>query len=75
MHDIALARTSELRTDVLLIQELWWSDRTKAHLNFDIHPSFGGTGIRLWVATYVKKNSERLTFVQKYPSSPASDYC
>ena len=34
-HDIALARAYELEIDVLLVQEPWWSERTKTHPHFD----------------------------------------
>ena len=36
-QDIALVRGCELRVDVLLIQEPWWSDRTKTHPYNDLH--------------------------------------
>ena len=74
-HDIALARASELRIDVLLIQEPWWSSRTKTHPYFDLYLPLGGIDIRPRAATYVKKDPKRLTSVQKYPSSSTSDYC
>ena len=70
-HDIALARAGELRIDVLLIQELWWSDRTKTHPNFDLHLPFGDNNIRPRAATYVRKDPKRLISTQKFPSSPS----
>lgn len=45
-HDIALARASQLGIDVLSIQELWWSNRTKTYPYYDIYLPFGSENIR-----------------------------
>ncbi|POS81841.1 hypothetical protein EPUL_006083, partial [Erysiphe pulchra] len=44
--DIALARACELMIDFLLIQEPWWSNRTKTHPYYDLYQPFGGENIR-----------------------------
>lgn len=74
-QDIALARAREIRLDFLLIQEKWWSSRTKIHPNFDLYLAFGGDDIRPRAATYIRKHLKRITAVQKYPDSPIGDYC
>ncbi|POS82999.1 hypothetical protein EPUL_003800, partial [Erysiphe pulchra] len=75
IQDIALARGCELKTDVLLIQELWWSDRTKIHPFYDLHLPCGGDNVRPRAATYSRKDSKRLTSKQRHPQSPTGDYC
>lgn len=40
-HDIALGRACDLQLDILLIQEPWWSGRTKSHPYFDRHIPLG----------------------------------
>ncbi|KAI0996535.1 hypothetical protein K3495_g11648 [Podosphaera aphanis] len=75
-HDIALARACELQLDILLIQEPWWSGRSKSHPYFDCHIPFGGIDIRPRAITYTRKNPKEVVAVQKFPSStPTGDYC
>ncbi|KAI0994593.1 hypothetical protein K3495_g13588 [Podosphaera aphanis] len=74
-HDIALARASELKTDVLLVQEPWWYNRTKSHPYFDLYLPFGGENIRPRAATYLRKDPNRIRSIQKHPLEPTSDYC
>lgn len=74
-QDIALARACELKTDVLLIQEPWWSSRTKTHPYYDLYLPFGGENIRPRAATYVRKDPRRLIAKQTYPLSLTGDYC
>lgn len=74
-QDNALARACELKIDVLLIQEQWWSNRTKTHPYFNLYLPFGGDVVRPWAATFMRKDPQRITSSQKYPSSPTGDYC
>ena len=74
-QDIALSRACELRIDVLLIQEPWWSNFTKTHPYYDVFLPFGGENIRPRAATYIRKDPNRLTSLQKHPPSPTGDYC
>lgn len=75
-HDIALARACELKKDVLLIQEPWWSQRTKSHPFFDRHVLFGGPDVQPRAVTYTRKNSREIRAIQKSPESSATgDYC
>ncbi|KAI0992506.1 hypothetical protein K3495_g15679, partial [Podosphaera aphanis] len=75
-HDIALARGCELQLDVLLIQEPWWSERTKSHPYFDRHVPYGGTNVRPRVVTYTRKKSTEISAIQIFPTaSPTGDYC
>lgn len=74
-QDIALTRACELRIDVLLLQEPWWSERTKTHPYYDLHLPFGGDNIRPRAVTNVKKDPKRIITRQIYPLSPTGDYC
>ena len=74
-QDIAMARACELRIDVLLIQEPWWSGRTKTHPNYDLYLPYGGENIRPRAATYIRKDPKRISSKQTYPPSPTGDYC
>ena len=75
-QDIALARAGEIRIDVLLVQEPWWSERTKSHPGFVCHLPFGGTGVRPRAATYTRKNMKEIDAVQIFSSSTLTgDYC
>ncbi|KHJ36182.1 putative eka-like protein [Erysiphe necator] len=60
-QDIALARACELKIDVLLIQEPWWSERTKRHPFYDLYLPFGGERIRPIAATYIRKDPKRIS--------------
>lgn len=60
-HDIALARASELRIDVLIVQEPWWYNSTKSHPHYELYLPFGGENIRPRAATYVRKDPNRIT--------------
>ncbi|KHJ30373.1 putative eka-like protein [Erysiphe necator] len=73
--DIALSRACDIRIDVLLVQEPWWSNCTKTHPCFDLYLPFGGDNIRPRAVTYVRKDPNRLTSSQKYPFVPTGDYC
>ena len=74
-QDIALARACELRIDVLLIQEPWWSNCTKTHPFYDLYLPFGGDNVRPRAATYIRKDPKRISSSQKHPPSPTGDYC
>ena len=74
-QDIALSRACDLRIDVLLIQEPWWSNCTKTHPYYELYLPFGGENIRPRAATYIRKDPKRITSIQKYPPSPTGDYC
>lgn len=74
-QDIAMARACELRIDVLLIQEPWWSSRTKTHPYYDLYLPFGGENIRPRAATYIRKDPKRIFAKQTYPLSLTGDYC
>ncbi|KHJ31232.1 putative eka-like protein [Erysiphe necator] len=65
----------ENSTDVLLIQEPWWSNRTKTHPYYDLYLPFGGENVRSRAATFIRKDPKRITSSQKYPPSPTGDYC
>ncbi|POS81933.1 hypothetical protein EPUL_005573, partial [Erysiphe pulchra] len=69
------ARACELRVDILLIQEPWWSNSTKTHPYFNLFLPHGGDNIRPRAATFVRKDPQRITSSQKYPPSPTGDYC
>lgn len=72
-QDIALSKACDLRIDLLLVQDPWWPNCTKTHLYFDLYLPFGGDNIRPRVATYFRKDPNRLFSSQKYPSS-TGDY-
>ncbi|KHJ30440.1 putative eka-like protein [Erysiphe necator] len=74
-QDIAMARACELRIDVLLIQEPWWSGRTKTHPYYDLYLPFGGENIRPRAATYIRKDPKIIVAKQTYPLSLTGDYC
>ena len=75
-HDTALVRACELKIDILLIQEPWWSQRTKSHPFFDCHVPFGGPDVRPRAVTYTRNNSSEIRAIQKSPESSATgDYC
>ncbi|KHJ34094.1 putative eka-like protein [Erysiphe necator] len=74
-QDIAMARTCELKIDILLIQEPWWSSRTKTHPYYDLYLPFGGENIRPRAAIYVRKDPKRIIVKQVYPLSLTGDYC
>lgn len=74
-QDIALARACELKLDVLLIQEPWWSGCTKSHPYFERFTPYGGTYVRPRAITYIRKdvaiNSEQI-----FPcNNLTADYC
>lgn len=68
-HDIASARAYELKIDFLLVQEPWWSDRTKTHPHFDRHIPFGGVNVRPRAITYTQKDPQRINAAQQFSSS------
>ncbi|POS81658.1 hypothetical protein EPUL_006442, partial [Erysiphe pulchra] len=74
-HEIALARACELQLDVLLIQEPWWSGRTKSHPFFDRHIPYGGANVRPRAVTYTRKGSKEISTVQHFLPSLTGDYC
>ncbi|KHJ35401.1 putative eka-like protein [Erysiphe necator] len=74
-QDIALSRACELRIDVLLMQEPWWSELTKTNPFYDLYLPLGENNVRPRAVTYVRKDPNRLTSKQWYPQSPTSDYC
>ena len=76
MHDISFSREHALGVDVVLVQEPWWSERTKAHPHFDRHIPFGGVNVRPRAITYTRKDPQRINAAQQFPSSCLTrDYC
>ena len=75
-HDIALARPCELQLDVVLIQEPWWSGRTKSHPFFDRHIPHCSNETRPRAITYTKKDPRNINASQVFPHvNPTGDYC
>ena len=75
-QDIALSRAYELNLDVLLIQEPWWSERTKSHPFFDCHIPHTNNNIRPRAVTYTKKDPRNIRTVQILPIPDLTgDYC
>lgn len=72
---IALARASELKLDVFLVQEPWWSGNTKLHPYFDHYSLFVGTKIRPRAVTFIRKSLYEIFVVQKFAFSPVADNC
>ena len=74
-HDIALAQAYELQLDVVLIQEPWWSGRSKSHPYFDCHIPFVVNNTRPRAITYSRKDSSQINATQQLPSQPTGGYC
>ncbi|POS81735.1 hypothetical protein EPUL_005617, partial [Erysiphe pulchra] len=68
-HDIALARACELQLDVLLVQEPWWSGRTKSHPYFDRHIPYAVANTRPRAITYTRKDTAKIDATQQYSSN------
>lgn len=75
-HDVALSRAYELEIDILLVQEPWWSSKTKSYPGFDCHEPFGGADVRPRAITYTRRDNSKISADQIFPSdNPTGDYC
>lgn len=75
-HDIALSRAYEMGIDVVLMQEPWWSSRTKSHPGFHCHIPHGGPSVRPRAVTYTRRNEKKISAQQFFPcSTQTGDYC
>ncbi|POS82964.1 hypothetical protein EPUL_004832 [Erysiphe pulchra] len=75
-HDLALSRAYELEVDILLIQEPWWSGKTKSHSGFDCHEPFGAVNFRPRAIIYTRRDNLKISAHQIFSSdNPTGDYC
>lgn len=69
-HDIALSPAYELNIDIVMIWELWWSNRTKSH-TYNFQSPFGRENIRPRAITYTRRNNKEIIakqfFLRKIP--------
>ena len=67
-HDIALSRAHERGIDVVLVQEPWWSSKTKSHPGYHSHILHSGINVGHRAVTYTRINEEISAF-QIFPVS------